>query len=104
MYVFVDGLGRFRVHEAQDLTGLKLVTGLSQDQLHKAFDDKHGPVFPGNSRHVWISQDWLRAQGPADATWTSQFEKMMQYARSKGWVHPTGGAIRVHVERTSITL
>jgi hypothetical protein len=104
MYVFVDGSGRFRVHEAQDLSGLKLVTGLSPDQLHQAFNDKDGPVFPDNSRHVWISQAWLRAQGPADDTWTSGFEKMMQYARSRGWEHPTGCAVRVHVERTSITL
>jgi hypothetical protein len=102
MHIFVDGTGQFSVREEQDLTALKLVTVLSPEQLLEAFHKKVvGPGFPADSEHVWISRDWLLAQGPAtDEVWAHKFEKMMEYASRKGWMHPTFAAVRVHVERT----
>jgi hypothetical protein len=102
MYVSVDDKGHFRVRETQDLAALKLVTSLTQTQLLEAFDGNSAPGFLANPDHAWISQDWLFAQGlPADAAWVLGFRKMMDYARTKGWMHPTFTAVRVHIEHTA---
>ncbi|PRY17128.1 hypothetical protein [Kineococcus rhizosphaerae] len=48
--------------------------------------------------HVRVSIEWLRrtahAEG-ADAGWDEQFERMLAYAESKGWV--ADGTVRAHV-------
>jgi hypothetical protein len=102
MYIRVDESGSFSVHDPQDLGRLKLVTALDQAQLLDAFDQGAAPGFLANADHVWISQEWLFAQGlPADEAWAQKFRNMMDYARSKGWLHPTFTAVRVHIERAA---
>lgn len=50
--------------------------------------------------HVWLTREEIerlaggRSQEP---TWREQFERMLEYAASKGWVNESG-AIRVHVD------
>lgn len=50
--------------------------------------------------HVWVSVDWLKpALGiPANAERAENFEKMLAYARSKGWTKGEPEAIRAHIE------
>ncbi len=46
--------------------------------------------------HAWISEQWLRAQ-VGDAAWQAGLTKVVDYARSKGWVDENGH-IRAHIE------
>lgn len=39
------------------------------------------------------------AAGSVGATWDDDFEAMLGYARSKGWLSEDGASIRAHVER-----
>jgi hypothetical protein len=100
MYIFVSGSGQLSLREEQDLKALKLITSLGEESLLEVFGEQPHIGSYGDPNHVWISVEWLRAQGPAgDAVWAREFQKMMQYASTKGWIHPTSGAVRVHVER-----
>ena len=51
--------------------------------------------------HLWISIDHLRrAAAPQDsADWQSQFDAMIKYAASKGWVDASAAYVRVHLVR-----
>lgn len=50
--------------------------------------------------HVWIAIDWVRAQaeGTVGADWTANFDGMIGYAGSKGWLDEKGTAIQAHIE------
>ncbi|HZP29584.1 MAG TPA: hypothetical protein VFC99_11575 [Acidimicrobiia bacterium] len=50
--------------------------------------------------HAWITVDSVRrmAAGRVGPEWDAEFEAMLGFARSKGWLDPTGGSIRAHVE------
>ncbi len=48
---------------------------------------------------VWVSEAWLRGETagrPAD--WIVGFEKMLAFAKSKGWYDAATGAVRAHIE------
>jgi hypothetical protein len=49
---------------------------------------------------AWISEsalrEWPAVKGNAD--WQSGFSAMIEKARPHGWIHPTSGAIKAHVE------
>jgi hypothetical protein len=49
---------------------------------------------------VWVQVDAVRrmASGRVGATWESDFTAMVAFAREKGWLDPSGTAIRAHVE------
>jgi len=50
--------------------------------------------------HAWITVDSLRrmAAGRVGPGWDEDFDAMLAFASSKGWVDPGGGAIQAHVE------
>ena len=50
--------------------------------------------------HVWIDIDWVRSQaaGRVAEDWAPNFDGMVGYARSKGWLNDTGNAIQAHIE------
>jgi hypothetical protein len=49
---------------------------------------------------VWVPVDAVRrlAAGRVGADWESDFTAMLEFARGKGWLDPSGRAIRAHVE------
>jgi hypothetical protein len=49
---------------------------------------------------VWIKPEAIRrlAAGRVDATWEASFDRMIEFARTKGWVDETTGEIRAHCE------
>jgi len=48
--------------------------------------------------HVWVNQTWLKTNGrPNDETWLTGLEKMLNYAKTAGWLDETG-AVRAHNE------
>ena len=62
-----------------------------------AYPDAHPDAAEG---HAWVHVDWVRAQaeGAADPGWAAEFEGMLGYARSKGWLNEAGTAIAAHIE------
>jgi hypothetical protein len=60
-----------------------------------------GPWAAGaEAEHVWVRIDAVRqaAAGRVGADWPEQFDAMVGYARSKGWLNEAGDAIAAHVE------
>lgn len=49
--------------------------------------------------HVWIQVAGLKALGPADAAWRGDFDRMIAYAETKGWVRGTPPEVRVHLSQ-----
>ena len=49
---------------------------------------------------AWITVDSVRrmAKGRVGPGWDADFEAMLRFAASKGWLDETGGSIRAHVE------
>jgi hypothetical protein len=48
---------------------------------------------------VWVSETWLLEQaGEQPVAWVADFEKMLAFARTKGWYDEVSKAVRAHVE------
>jgi hypothetical protein len=49
---------------------------------------------------AWITVDAVRrmARGRVGPTWDDELDRMLDFARSKGWLDEHGNAIRAHVE------
>jgi len=56
-----------------------------------------------HEEHVWVRIDAIRdlAAPQVGAEWEQGFEKVLEFARSRGWVDEEAGAVRGHVERRS---
>ena len=50
--------------------------------------------------HAWITVDAVRrmAKDRVGPGWDTDFEAMLSFAASKGWLDPAGGSIQAHVE------
>ena len=59
-----------------------------------------GSVDDAGEDHVWIHFDWVRneASGRVAADWAPQFDAMVRYAATKGWLNEAGTSIRAHIE------
>jgi hypothetical protein len=105
MYVDVDtASGHTVVREADDLTSLSVRIGQAAD--HQAVALALGPLGRvDGGAHAWLDVAELRAAAgrAADPTWLSEFEKMISYAASQGWVNEDGTAVRAHIENASST-
>lgn len=53
-----------------------------------------------DATHIWVRLDWLRATSGADASpeRSRSFDKMIEYARGKGWVDGAPEAVRAHLD------
>jgi hypothetical protein len=49
--------------------------------------------------HVWVGVDWVRAQaaGRVPESWNGEFEGMLAYASTKGWLNADGSSIQAHI-------
>jgi hypothetical protein len=54
---------------------------------------------------VWVHPDAIRrlAAGRVHEGWEAAFDRMIGYARTKGWLDETTGDIRAHCEVTAFT-
>ncbi|UQN14573.1 hypothetical protein [Gulosibacter sp. ACHW.36C] len=58
----------------------------------------HVSVIPiVDADHLWVSADFLRREGDSDER-TGQLERLVEFAREKGWFDEDAQAIRAHVE------
>ncbi len=53
-----------------------------------------------NDNHVWVSIEWILQQieHKHDADWKQQFENMIRYADSKGWLNEKQTHLQAHIE------
>ena len=86
-----------RLEDPDNLRDFKVVADSAKDSL-----DQVGAALAAagagiiDAGHAWISERWLRAQN-GDAAWQEGLGKVVDYARSKGWVDENG-RIRAHIE------
>ena len=93
MIIAVDASGHVSSTEADNFRGFKVVSALA-DKAKLGDALKAAGRYDGE--HAWITKAWLIQQAPKDPNWKTEFDKMVAFAQSKGWV--AGDAIRAHVE------
>jgi hypothetical protein len=51
--------------------------------------------------HAWIRIDWIRAEasGVAALDWHHHFDRMLEYAGTRGWLSDDGQQVRGHVDQ-----
>lgn len=84
--------------EAEDLKGFKFrLRGTTETRPAIA-----GITFADDD-HVFIGVDTVKSLpgAPDSPEWLGGFQKMIDYAATKGWIDPSTNAIRAHVERAS---
>ena len=87
-----------RLQEADNFKGFKVTIAGDKSAL-AALQAGFAPAGKlENEQHAWVREDWLRANAPmaSDPAWQDGLRKMLDYAKSKGWVGSDG--IRAHVE------
>jgi flavin reductase (DIM6/NTAB) family NADH-FMN oxidoreductase RutF len=102
MYVELHPTGLLRLSDPRNMSTFhaRVPAGrlaLFQDRLGS------GGAMEGDG-HVWLSPSLIRTlAGPvADESWSRDFERMLAYARRKGWLDALG-RIRAHIETTPET-
>ncbi len=86
-----------RLEDPDNLREFKVVAETAKDSLEhvgQALTAAGAGVI--DATHAWISEQWLRAQN-GDAAWQDGLGKVVDYAKSKGWVDDKGH-IRAHIE------
>lgn len=81
------------------------------DRLDRLHAELHGSLAtamlgdlcqPGDDDHIWLDVSAARTIGiaqSADGTFGTQFDAMIVYAESKGWMNAAGTHVRAHIER-----
>ena len=102
MYVEVrdeDGKARAILNEPDDLKKFKVIVdgSLSLEGLSEAL---RGIGRTASREVVWVQPEAIRrlAAGRVDGAWEASFGRMIEYARTKGWVDEVTGEIRAHCE------
>lgn len=94
MILFVD-LTSVHVEDADDLGRLEVWSrGRRRSELPPILASVEG-----DDDHIWIDISCLRDLGGLgrDAKWHRQFDEMITYAASHGWIDSTGSAVRAHI-------
>lgn len=85
------------LEDADNFKAFKVVAATASDEaLRTALAEAGAGRLDGE--HVWVSADWLRAQAGGSAEWGKNFEGLLAFAGSKGWLDDQG-AVRAHIER-----
>ena len=102
MYIEVrdeGGEARAILNEPDDLKKFKVVVdgSLSVAALSVAL---RGIGRTAGRDVVWVQPEAIRrlAGGRVDGAWEASFGRMIEYARTKGWVDQTTGEIQAHCE------
>ena len=99
--VEINGVPPVRLREPQDFKGFKVVVdeGVSEEELAAALAP-YADLLPDGDAMVRIADfELLSRELRRDPNWLGQFQDMVAYAGSKGWLSEGGGAIRAHCER-----
>jgi hypothetical protein len=98
MIVKVDaGAGRASLEEPEDCRKFHIeASGGDADAVARAL----GSTEPAPAGHAWVPVAWVREQaaGRVGESWPADFDAMVGFARSKGWLDGSGAAIQAHIE------
>ena len=86
--------------EANDFTRLHVAAPQSWDATRiDAVLRRAGAGYVHDS-NAWLSVDWIAAAeaSAADTGWRNDLFKMLDYARSKGWVTLDEAAVQAHIQ------
>lgn len=73
--------------------------GGDKDRLAAALSSSDvGELLPSGDAMINTEAVRLMARGKVSVSWDENFTRMLEYARSKGWLDDGGGAIQAHVE------
>jgi hypothetical protein len=96
MIVAVSEDGGVVLREADDLKAFKVMATCKEAELARLLAPAGDLDGAG---HAWIRRDWLVRNGrPDDPAWLEGFDKMLAYAKDKGWVDAARDSVRAHVE------
>lgn len=101
MFVRISGPGATpELVEPDDCKKFHVASGLSGASNPEVAAALGGWADGATDDHVWIRVDAVRAAaaGRVPQGWDGEFDGMLAYARSKGWMNEAGDAIAAHVE------
>jgi len=101
MFIRVDVAGgQATLEEPDDCKKFHVeATGASEGDLDAVVAAMGDWAAGGGDGHIWVRQDAVRraAAGRVGDGWQADFDGMVGYAASKGWLNPAGDAIQAHV-------
>ncbi|MEJ5254032.1 MAG: hypothetical protein WHS89_01665 [Acidimicrobiales bacterium] len=102
VFVLVDpSTGQLSLMEADDFDRFHVTvpSGASFPEIVDLFErEQVGRAVEGSSDHIWVSIEVVRRlAGARGDGWSSGFEGMLAYARSKGWTDETDTHVRAHL-------
>lgn len=112
MYVNVTEAG-IHLAETDVFTAFEVRTSLTKVELENALAVTQKPGGDGSANitgswgylkdgHMWVSRERIIAEAEPLHThivrWREQFDGLMAYAKSQGWLDETGRFVRAHVE------
>ena len=100
MFVRVTDDGEPTLEELEDCTRFHVEASSAEPAVLGPRLGAAGTVEGAAPDHAWIEVSWVRAQAASrvPGSWIEDFQKMLGYAASKGWMDADGGAISAHVE------
>jgi len=85
------------IQQPADLRRFHVEADSSDEQLVGAALGAAGHA--AESGHVWVSADWIRATvSGVDDNWSGEFDQMLAYAASQGWLNEDRTHIKAHIE------
>lgn len=99
MYVRVAN-GNVALEEAADTRSFKVVSSGPAD-LDRVLRASGWGWADGEEAMISVESVRRAAEGLVPTDWAANFEKMLDYARGKGWLNAGGEAIRAHIERVA---
>jgi hypothetical protein len=96
--VEIDNEAKVTIQQAEDLRAFKVASHLKE---LAAVDSALGNAKAGRVEggYAWVNPQWLLKQSPNSSSteWMLRFDKMLEYARSSGYLN-NQGEIRAHID------
>tara|TARA_B100000902_G_scaffold104014_1_gene106240 strand:- start:3337 stop:3645 length:309 start_codon:yes stop_codon:yes gene_type:complete len=86
------------IHESEVLTSFEIRSLENDPKQIVSIMGNESSVADDN--HVWVSIAWVlqQVEHKHNADWKQQFEKMIGYANSKGWLNEKQTHLQAHIE------
>jgi len=98
MYIVLAPGARPRLEDRDNFRDFKLVAETSRDGFDSVASVAPDLVTFDSPDQAWIVGGALGQLANADATWQHEFEKMVAYAETRGWIRRDPLRIAAHVE------
>jgi hypothetical protein len=89
-------------HDTKKFAVLVTGTGDDEDVAKALAMNGAGPVLVPDQGHVYVDVSEIHRlallEVPDAKGWETDYEAMLDYARSKGWLDDTGTLIKAHIE------